>query len=111
MIQAFFRRSENEDIVSFEVTGHAESAPEGSDIVCAAVSALTFGTANSLTALAGFSPIIEMNDEIEGGYLYVEIPMDINEEQSKITQILLESLLLSLNGVAEEYPDYAKING
>ncbi|MEG0289362.1 MAG: ribosomal-processing cysteine protease Prp [Carnobacterium sp.] len=110
MIQAFFRRNDKEDLVSFEVTGHAESGTYGNDIVCAAVSALTIGTTNSLAVLSGFTPLIETNDEVEGGYLYVELPLEINGEQLNIAQILLESLLLSLIGVAEEYPDYVEIN-
>ena len=96
MIQAFFKRNNKEDIVSFEVTGHAESGPYGSDIVCAAVSALVIGTTNSISALSGVSPLVETNEEVEGGYLYVELLSELTEEQSKISQILLESLLRSL---------------
>lgn len=109
MIQAFFRRNDKRAIVSFEVTGHAESGAYGTDIVCAAVSALTIGTANSLAALGGFTPLVEANDEVEGGYLYVELPIGINDEQENIAQILLESLCLSLNSIAEEYSDYVKL--
>ena len=109
MIQAFFKRNNKEDIVSFEVTGHAESGLYGSDIVCAAVSALVIGTTNSISALSGVSPLVETNEEVEGGYLYVELLSELTEEQSKISQILLESLLLSLTGIVEEYPEYVKL--
>lgn len=108
MIQALFKRDEDGNLVSFEITGHAESGPDGSDIVCAAVSALTFGATNSIEALAGFQPLVEM-DEKNGGHLYVEVIQDINREQSHIAQILLESLLLSIGTIVEEYPEYVKI--
>lgn len=110
MIQAFIKRNDRGNIVSFEVTGHAESGPFGSDIVCAAVSALTIGTANSLTALTGVTPIIEQNDEAEGGYLYVELVKDLTQEQMKISQVLLESLLISLTGIVEQYSEYVQLN-
>ena len=108
MIQALFKRDEDGNLVSFEITGHAESGPDGSDIVCAAVSALPFGATNSIEALAGFQPLVEMDEE-NGGHLYVEVIQDINREQSHIAQILLESLLLSIGTIVEEYPEYVKI--
>lgn len=108
MIQALFKRDEDGNLVSFEITGHAESGPDGSDIVCAAVSALTFGATNSIEALAGFQPLVEMDEE-NGGHLYVEVIQDINREQSHIAQILLESLLLSIGTIVKEYPEYVKI--
>ncbi|WP_034550670.1 ribosomal-processing cysteine protease Prp [Carnobacterium funditum] len=110
MIHAFLKRNEENNIVSFEVTGHAESGAYGTDIVCAAVSALTIGTTNSLSVLGGFTPLVETNDEVEGGYLYVELPVGITGKQLTTTQILLESLLLSLKSIAEEYPNYVKLN-
>lgn len=110
MIQASIKRNDKGNIVSFEVTGHAESGPYGSDIVCAAVSALTIGTTNSLITLTGVTPIIEQNDEVEGGYLYVELVKELTEEQLKIAQVLLESLLISLKGIVAEYAKYIQLN-
>ena len=37
MIKAIFHRDEHGDIVSFELTGHADAGKTGQDIVCAAV--------------------------------------------------------------------------
>src|SRR5699024_4754401 len=110
MIQASFKRNGKGDIVSFEVTGHAESGPYGSEIVCAAASALAIGLTNSLSVLTGKTPFIQETNEIEGGYLYVEISKAFSEEQLKISQVILESLLISLTGIAEEYAEYIQIN-
>lgn len=109
MIHAYFKRNEENKIVSFEVTGHAESGAYGTDIVCAGVSSLTIGITNSLSILGEFTPLVEVNDEVEGGYLYVELPLEISEKQLSTAQILLESLLLSLKSIAEEYPNYVKL--
>ncbi|MBP2098322.1 ribosomal-processing cysteine protease Prp [Enterococcus rivorum] len=108
MIKGSFKRNDSGQIVSFEITGHAEAAEPGEDIVCAAVSVLTFSTCNGIEALAGFEPIIDM-DEKEGGYMYVETITDINQEQVNISQILLENLLLGLQSVAVENSEFVQI--
>lgn len=80
MIKGSFKRTGSGRIVSFELTGHAEAGPYGSDVVCAAVSALAISTVNGIDALAGFEPIVEVED-VEGGYLYVEMLTTVNQEQ------------------------------
>lgn len=82
MIKGSFKRTGSGRIVSFELTGHAEAGPYGSDVVCAAVSALAISTVNGIDALAGFEPIVEVED-VEGGYLYVEMLTTVNQEQKK----------------------------
>lgn len=108
MIQAHFHRSEDAGIYSVTITGHAGSGPYGYDLVCAAVSALSIGAVNSLAQLGGFTPDVDM-DEIEGGYLDVSLPGQLSDSQQKTSQILMESLLLSLRSVSDEYPDYLSI--
>lgn len=101
MIKGTFKRNESGRIKTFELTGHADAGEYGSDIVCAAVSALAINTVNGIEALAGVEPLIEA-DDTEGGQLYVEIPSKMTQEQTNITQILLENLLLGLQSVQEE---------
>lgn len=48
MIRVSFTVTPDQKITSFKMTGHAESGPDGQDIVCAAVSALTITTVNGL---------------------------------------------------------------
>lgn len=108
MIKSSFKRNDAGHIVSFEVTGHAEAGPYGSDVVCAAVSALTISTVNGIDALAGFEPIVETNED-ESGYLYVEILSKINQEQTNIAQILLENLLLGLQAIEQENLEFIQV--
>lgn len=108
MVIAHFYRSNTTGIYSVVLTGHADSGPYGYDLVCAAVSALSIGTANSLAELGEYHPIVEMN-ETSGGYLSMTVPETINESQQHTSQILLESLLLSLRSVADEYPKHLSI--
>lgn len=109
MIKSSFNRNKAGQISSFEVSGHADAGPFGSDVVCAAVSALTISTVNGIDALAGFAPIVETN-EAESGYLYVELLSTINQEQMNIAQILLENLLLGLQAIEKENLDFLEVN-
>lgn len=108
MIQSFFKRNEAGVIVSCELTGHADAGPKGKDIVCASVSTLAISTANGIEALAGFTPLVDIAEEA-GGYFYMELLTDVTQEQLNIAQLLLENLLLGLQAVADEYPEYIQI--
>ena len=109
MIKGTFKRNDSGQIVSFTLTGHAEAGPYGSDIVCAGVSALAISTINGIDALAGFEPIVEMN-EIEGGYLYAEVVSGMTQEQNNIAQILMENLLLGLQSIEAENTEYIQVD-
>ena len=90
------------------MTGHADFSEHGSDIVCAGVSALAITTVNNIEKLAGYQPIVEV-DEVEGGYLYMEVVEDLTKEQEHTTQILLNSLLLGLEDIQSEYQDFLAV--
>lgn len=108
MIIGTFNRNEANQITSFEITGHAGFGLEGEDIVCAAASTLVYSALNSIDKLADFQPMVEI-DEIEGGYLYAEIPQEIDHKQNQVTQILLESLIIGFQTIEEEYFKYLKV--
>ena len=107
MIQVTVHKK-NQRIVSFEMTGHANYSEHGSDIVCAGVSALAITTVNNIEKLAGYQPIVEV-DEVEGGYLYMEVVEGLTKEQEHTTQILLNSLLLGLEDIQSEYQDFLAV--
>ena len=107
MIRVTFHKKDHE-LVSFEMTGHAGFGEYGEDIVCAGVSALAITTVNSIEKLAGYQPIVDV-DEVEGGYLYFEVVRDVTEVQAHKTQILLNSLLLGLEDIQSEYQDFLAV--
>lgn len=108
MITARFYRDSKGNIERFRITGHADSGPYGSDIVCAAVSATAIGTTNSLNNLAGVEPDVSSNDQ-EGGLLDVKVPQDVNQEKILISQVLLENLQGTLFSIAANYSNYIEI--
>ena len=107
MIRVTFQKKDHE-LVSFEMTGHAGFGEYGEDIVCAGVSVLAITIVNSIEKLAGYQPIVDV-DEVKGGYLYFEVVRDVTKVQAYTTQILLNTLLLGLEGIQEEYPNYLTI--
>ena len=63
---------------------------------------------NSIEKLAGYQPIVEV-DEVEGGYLYMEVVEDLTKDQEHTTQILLNSLLLGLEDIQSEYQNFLAV--
>ena len=71
MIKVTFNAPQ-ERITSFTMSGHADFAKKGSDIVCAGASAVSFGAVNAIMSLTDVEPEIEQGRD--GGYLRCAIP-------------------------------------
>lgn len=95
-------------ISSFTMSGHANFAKHGSDIVCAGASAVSFGAVNSIMSLTDVKPIIDAKGK--GGYLHCVIPADISAESTEKVQLLLQGMLVSLQTIERDYGKYIKIN-
>jgi len=94
-------------IESFTMTGHANFAEYGSDIVCAAVSAVAIGAINAVEELTGHVLPVEMGGD--GGYLYCTVPKDLPEETNQKIQLLLSGMIVSLQTIERDYGRYIKI--
>ncbi|RYG74817.1 ribosomal-processing cysteine protease Prp [Lentibacillus lipolyticus] len=98
---------QHSQIKQFVVTGHAESGPHGYDLVCAGVSAVTFGSVNAVLEMSGADLQIEQG--AEGGFLRVTVPERIDGEAMQKIQTLFEGMLVSLKTIEKEYGDYITI--
>ena len=83
MISASFWHDENKRCCGFLVEGHAESAPYGSDLICAGVSALVVATENSLEK-HGF----KLECHAKDGYVELKVYARSAEEWLQITAII-----------------------
>ncbi|WP_438347106.1 ribosomal-processing cysteine protease Prp [Paenibacillus sp. FA6] len=92
-------------IQRFKIKGHADYAKAGEDIVCAGVSAVTVGTVNSIEALTGIILDCEMHD----GFLSGKIPLHEDISTGSNVQLLMESMIVMLNNIAESYGEYIQI--
>ena len=107
MIHVSMFRSQG-DITGFEISGHAESGPYGHDLVCAAVSAVSFGAVNAVVSLCEFEPHVEQGGE--GGYLKITLPQGLDDNIHAKAQILLEGMQVSLETIEQEYDQYIKLS-
>ena len=93
-------------ITGFSIKGHSGYAEEGSDIVCAAVSALALTTDHALCRLVGLSPIERGGED---GFLEVRLPDRMTDAQMHDAQLLLSTLHIGLENIAQAYPDYVRL--
>ncbi|MFS8652278.1 MAG: ribosomal-processing cysteine protease Prp [Caldibacillus sp.] len=107
MIRVTIERTPAKEIVSFTMTGHADFAEYGSDIVCAGVSAVAFGALNAVEALTSVHLDVVQGDD--GGYLHCQVPSGLTEEKMAEVQLLLKGMVVALESIEREYSDYIKI--
>lgn len=106
MITITVNRSQDDLIESFTISGHAEFAKRGQDIVCAGVSAVSVGCINAVEMLTSVEMYVELRED---GYLHCEVPTDLSKETMDKVQLLLEGMLVSLQTIELEYGKYVKI--
>ena len=92
MIRAKFQLNKTNQIISYQISGHALFLPKGMDIVCAGVSVLTIAITNELN-----NDVIIDQDE---GSITVG---DILPSTANVA--LTNTLLSGLQGISEQYPD------
>ncbi len=105
MTEITFYRNEEEAYTGFRVDGHAGYAEEGEDIVCAAISALTTNTINSIMEFTEDEP--DIDEDEEEGYMdvsFFEVP-------GHDTQLLIRSLAFGLSNIEAEaeYSDFIHV--
>lgn len=83
---------------SYSLSGHADHAPHGQDIVCAGVSALFIGISNVLLSTFGALDKSTINKKV------IEI-VNANEQ----TGLLTETLYKSLIDIEKEHPSNLKV--
>lgn len=106
MIQVTVHYKKNQ-IEAFSITGHADSGPYGYDLVCAGVSAVSFGAINAVMKLCDTDLEIEQADE--GGYLHVSLPGHLLKNEMEKIQLLFEGMIISLKTIEQEYGQFITI--
>ena len=82
-------------LTGFSARGHADTAPYGEDIVCAAVSSACLLTANTITEVLHLPAAAEMKD----GFLQLRLSGDTAPAQ----------VLLHLSALSEQYPQSIQV--
>jgi uncharacterized protein len=106
MIDVTINRHKSGSIHSFTISGHAFFAGRGNDIVCAGVTAVSFGAINAVHELTGVTPTIKQGED---GFLNCIVPNGLSEDVFDKIQILLEGMVVSLQTIEEQYGEHIKI--
>ena len=105
MIEVEIYRS-GDSYEGFEVTGHAGYAEEGSDIVCAAVSILSYTVLNSMEVVAGMnSDDFEWSVDEETGFMKILLQKTCLE-----SNILLKTFVTGIKLLLENYSQYISLD-
>lgn len=91
----------------FTVEGHSGYAREGSDIVCAAISACVGMAECTVNEVLGLAAPVKMRQK--DGFLSLKLPGGLGEANETTCQNLLTGLMVYLQSLSEEYPDYLAV--
>ena len=106
MINILILKDNQKNIKFIEATGHSGYAEEGSDIVCSAVSTLMETLANGLTEIVKAETKVVVDETIP--HLSVTLN-ETDKEKCKSAQVLMQSTLLGIKGVASGFSKFIKI--
>ena len=97
--------TEGERINGFSVSGHSGYAEAGSDIVCAAISAVVTMAEATINDVCGAKAKVRVKDE--QARISLTLPVSCDEEES--VQAVLSGLMLTLCSLRDDYPDYIEV--
>lgn len=100
MVEVTVERDAAGAITGFRASGHAGAGPRGSDIVCAAVSALVQAAALGLQERVGAPVGLEAAD----GRFACRLGPDVPPETRARAQDILETMCLGLREIAAQEP-------
>ena len=99
--------TEGSRIVSFEVQGHSGYAPEGEDIVCAAVTSAVRLAECAVNDVLGLQAGVKVNDQ--DASITLQLPRNLEGEADQVSQTLLAALMVYLVQLQEEYPEHINV--
>ena len=99
----FFR--DHERITGFSVSGHSGYAEEGSDIVCAAISAVVSMAEATINDVCGAKAKVRVKSDT--ARITLTLPASCEEEDA--IQAVLTGLMVYLISLRDEYSDYIEV--
>ncbi len=110
MIRVKIYKDKNGYIRRYSISGHSNYAEYGFDIVCAGVSALSQTALISLVEVCDIEEkSIKYKIDDKTGFLDVRLSKDIQILKLEKSQILLKSLVIGIESIIKNYPDYINL--
>ena len=97
--------NEEDKIIGFNCSGHANYATKGQDIICSAVSVLVINTINSIDEFTGDT--FNYDEDEDTGIIDFIIDSNLSNE----SELLLQSLFLGFKSIQDSYgTEYINFN-
>ena len=97
--------TEADRITGFSISGHSGYAEAGSDIVCAAITAVVTMAEATINDVCGAKAKIRVKEA--DARITLTLPASCDEEES--VQAVLAGMLLTLCILRDDYPDYIEV--
>ena len=95
--------TEGRRITGFTVRGHSGYAPEGEDIVCAAVTSAVRLVECAVNDVLGLEASVKVKEQ--DASISLKLPNGLGQTNESTCQTLLVALMVHFVQLAEEYPD------
>ena len=95
--------SEGGRLTGFDMKGHSGYAPQGEDIVCAALTSAVRLTECAVNDVLGLEASVKVREK--DASISLKIPNGLGQTNEKLCQTLLAALLVHCVQLAEEYPE------
>jgi hypothetical protein len=99
--------TEGSRVVGFEVKGHSGYAPEGEDIVCAAITSAVRLTECAVNDVLGLEASVKVREK--DASIALKLPNGLGQTNESTCQTLLAALMVYFVQLAEEYPDFISV--
>ena len=97
--------TEGDRITGFSISGHSGYAEAGSDIVCAAISAVVTMAEATINDVCGAKA--KVREKHDQNRITLTLPVSCDEEES--VQAVLAGMMITLAGMRDDYPDYIEV--
>ena len=97
--------TEGDRITGFSISGHSGYAEAGSDIVCAAISAVVTMAEATINDVCGAKAKVRVKDE--QARITLTLPASCDEEET--VQAVLAGMMVTLLSLQEDYPDFIEV--
>ena len=95
--------SEGSRLTGLEMKGHSGYAPQGEDIVCAALTSAVRLIECAVNDVLGLEAPVKVRDK--DAYLSLKLPGALGQTNESTCQTLLAALMVHCVQLAEEYPE------
>ena len=96
---------EEDRILGFSISGHSGYAESGSDIVCAAISAVVTMAEATINDVCGAKAKVRVKEE--DARISLTLPASCDEEDT--VQAVLAGMMVTLCSMRDDYSDYIEV--